>query len=232
MPHECKSTYNRYTKKYQPYCSECGRFFSDQASCEAHLLAVPIEPIEPEITLPAVEFGEYVTHKAPTPRSGDTLLGKVMGYLSEMLFWADNEGKCSFVDVVVPDWFPINAVQGILWALFKKHYNANYQKQYNRGADQGNKIHNAVFGWIDDATKDVRDRLEAMLNDAKSKLQSQISELQRLADRYSSQLGELDSAKNKLLADVEDLDERLRALEAQKLPFVKVPTVKEFIYHE
>lgn len=230
MPHECKSTYNRYTKRYQPYCSACGRFFSDQASCQEHLVTAPIEP---EIALPAVEFGEYVTHKSPTPRSGDTLLGKVVGYLSELLFWADIEGKCRFVDVVVPDWFPINAVQGILWALFKQHYNASYQGQYNKGAEQGNKIHNAVFGWIDDATEN----LMAQINEAKRRIETdlinpikaKIREIEPIVDDITDRIktaeatvgkveDRIDDARRDLekhTGDIRELFDRVKTLEGK-----------------
>ena len=179
---------------------------------------------------PIVEFGEYVTHKSPTARRTDTLLGKTIGYLSELLFWADLDGQCRFLDALVPEWFPISVLDDLFISILRGHYNRNYQKQYNRGADQGNKLHNAVFGWIDVAKKDISNRFNKLLGDAKSRLQSQINELDRLTGQFKSQLGSLESAKNKALASIEDLDSRLREVEAKlQAKGLAIPTLKELI---
>lgn len=200
-----------------------------------------------EYAIPTVEFGEYVTHKTPTARRDDTLLGKVTGYLSEMLFWADIEGKCRFIDLLIPEWPVIGVLDNIFINIFKRHYEKNYQKQYNRGADQGNKIHSTVFGWIDD----TKDMLMGQINEAKKKIETELINpiraklrpievrvgqmMYRVADaekRVKEFQDRINDAFDNLKTHtdyIEELFSRVKALEEERADLLKIPQIREWL---
>lgn len=95
----------------------------------------------------------YITKKTPIARSGDTALGKVLGYLAEALEYLRWENYASVIDFVFPDWFPVNIVQGALIDVCKRVYNDIYQQAYNNGADRGNDLNKQVLGWVEEAKK-------------------------------------------------------------------------------
>jgi len=173
---------------------------------------------------PTVEIGEYVTHRSPTARSADTLLGKVMGYLSELLFWADIEGKCRFIDAIVPEVFIIGEIDNLFIQMFRNHYNANYQKQYNRGADQGNKFHQAIFGWIDEAKSNLlgiidetRRKIERdLINPLKAKIKDEVepivNDLLNRVKTAESTIRDAENRINQALGDVSKLKDNVASL--------------------
>ena len=203
-------------------CKYCGATFSDSQTLAYHeiehakrgdteLAIREVPKPTPERTPepapePVLEFGEYVTHKTPEVRPEDSLLGKVLGYLSELLFWADIEGKCRFIDVVVPDEWWCKWVQDFFISIFKGHYNANYQTQYNRGADQGNKFHTAIFGWIDDAKSDLLGQIEATKRKIETELISPIkAKIREIEPTVNDLLSRLKTAE----ATVGDVENRI-----------------------
>jgi len=91
----------------------------------------------------------YITKKTPTPRSTDTTLGKVMGYLAELLEYLKWENMALSVDTLFPDVWPLDLVQNLLINVCRGLYDRIYQGAYNRGADKGNEINNQIVGWLD-----------------------------------------------------------------------------------
>jgi len=220
MSHACRLSKRGY------YCPECGTGFTSEEECLKHIVtAPPVVEVEPPTTpepspVPVVEFGEYVPHKSPTPRDGDTLLGRAMGYLSELLFWADIEGKCNFIDSIFPEFPLIDWIDNVFISIFQSHYNANYQKQYNRGADQGNIFNKAIFGWIDDAkTKmawvinDVKNKIETdLINPIKIKLSAlndQIDAFEVKVSDFTSKIGQFDTKINNFSTDISGFSSKI-----------------------
>lgn len=198
VAHACKYDFDPITSRKMYYCPACDAWFGTLELCEEHLEAYGPQPI--------VEFGEYCVHKTPTPRSGDTLLGQVLGYLSELLFWADTEGKCRFIDQLWPfEFFPLADVDNFFIDIFVKHYNTNSQKQYNRGADQGNKFHNAIFGWIDDA----KTSLLGTIDDTKKKIENKLiypikAQIRtKIEPAINDLLSKINVAENKIASEIE-----------------------------
>ena len=150
-----------------------------------------------------------------------------IGHIGEFIFWLQCENRCELVATMIPDWFPLSEIRKIFVMLFRRHYEQKHERVYDEWALQACKFFETVEGALGDLKSKVESEFNALLNDAKSRLQSQLDELNRLADRFRSELNSLESAKNKLLADVDDLDVRLRKLEAEKLGIIKVPSTRE-----
>jgi len=151
----------------------------------------------------------------PQPRSYDTVLGKIMGFLSHAQFYLDCEGQAEKVDAFIPSIFPLTYLENALIGLWQAHYEANYQKAYNQGADKGNELDSKIFGWIDETRSQIESKFSSLLSEAKEKLQDQISELQNLTDVFRGQLKELERAKILHKNLIDELDRRVRALEAR-----------------
>ena len=186
----------------------------------------------------------YVTHKWPRPRAKDTPLGKIMGYVSELLFWADQEGKCSTVDALWPEVWPIDWVDDVFINIFKDHYNKNYQGQYNRGADQGNKMNKEIMGWLDD----LKDKAFAEVDRVKKYIETNlIQPLQTDLNRAKNTLKQLgidvDSLESDIrktrsdvadtlrdlsshTKDIRELFDRVKSLEAQA---GRIPRIEELL---
>jgi len=133
------------------------------------------------------------------------------------------------IDNMGLDWFPATVVRDSLKTL-NNVLNDLFEPVI--GA-LGQNVGDKVTGKLESDLLDTKNRIEAefnkLLSDARSTLQNQLNELYGMVDKAKAQVASLESAKNKALAGIEDLDGRVRALEAQKLPFVKVPTLKELL---
>ena len=92
----------------------------------------------------------YITKQTPTARTTDTAIGKVMGYLSELLEYLKWEGYAGSIDAIFPDWFPLGNVQSLLIDVCRAVYNGNFQKAYNSGADKGNEVNSQIMAWLND----------------------------------------------------------------------------------
>lgn len=200
-------------------CSYCGQVFPTYREKSYHQVYCPQKPTTtPTPTpTPTVTIGEYVTHKSPVARSGDTILGKITGYLSELLFWADIEGKCRFIDAIIPEILIIGQIDNLFINMFQKHYNANYQKQYNRGADQGNKMNQQIMGWVDEAKEgllatidDTKRRIETeLINPLRDKIRTLEPRINDAINRMQTVEGTVKDAENRIneaLGDVRKLD--------------------------
>jgi len=137
----------------------------------------------------------YITKRSPTPRAGDTPIGKVMGYLAELAEYTRWEALATSVDAVFPDWFPLGTVQGLLIAVCDAIYAALYQKAYNSAADRGNEINSQILGWLDDLKLEV----QTYIDQARNRLQTLIDDLdarvKRLEGIFGLALPTMDIAK-------------------------------------
>ena len=146
-----------------------------------------------------------VDHKWPTPRPKDTPLGKVMGYLSELLFWRDIDTKCRFIDTLWPfEVWPLDGVDDIFINIFRHEYEREYQSQYDTGADQGNKINDAIFGWLDD----LKDKAYAEVDRVKEHILTNF--VDPLRDKINT---ELEPTVNNLLEKVRTAEATIRDAE-------------------
>lgn len=166
-----------------------------------------------------ITSGSYVDHINPTTRSHDSFTGKIIGWLEEYLFWLDIEGKCSFIDSVIPELPVIGSIDNLFISIFRQHYNKRYQTVYNSGADRGNEIHNLVFGQFDaivddynQRIKDAYDTLTNIINDAKDRiatLKSNIDAFDVKIRDFTSKIGTFDLKMNDFSSNISDFQNRI-----------------------
>jgi len=138
-----------------------------------------------------------ITHRNPTPRAGDTPIGKMMGYLSESQTWLKYESIAEGVRAVwVFDFWPLSEIENALVGIVQWAYDNVFQTSYNSGADQGNQINNEILGWVENL------RTEAM-----------------------SLIGKLDRARSDAETWLRDHEKRLKELEKQTGIPIKMPSL-------
>ena len=138
-----------------------------------------------------------ITHRNPTPRAGDTPIGKMMGYLSESQTWLKYESIAEGIRAVwVFDFWPLSEIENALVGIVQWAYDNVFQTSYNSGADQGNQINNEILGWVENL------RTEAM-----------------------SLIGKLDRARSDAETWLRDHEKRLKELEKQTGIPIKMPSL-------
>lgn len=100
-------------------------------------------------------------HIVPTPRAGETTLGKIMGYLQEYSEYVRWELLAETIDGIFPDSFPFDQVQNLLISVCSTLYSLVYQRAYNGGADKGNEINKEIFGYLDDLKAKMQEAIQA-----------------------------------------------------------------------
>jgi prefoldin subunit 5 len=176
----------------------------------------------------------YIELKTPTPRSYDTPIGKVMGYLANILEWLRWENYAAQIDAIFPDWWPMGSVQGFLIDICKACYNALYQKAYDNGADKGNEINSQIMGWVDDAKR----RAESLVNDAKAYVENnliapirnqinnqitpalndaraQISKFKSDIDNMANRINQFQTSLNSMDGTIKNFDMKLQSFNAK-----------------
>jgi len=121
----------------------------------------------------------YVTRKTPTnyrTRHSDWYNGVFrdvvhqIGLVGEALFWLDCEGKCNFVDSLIPDWFPLNYIQDGLINIFKSHYNAKCTQVYDDWCLQACKTFEVLEGQVNN----VLGQIKGQVDEAKAYIQKNL----------------------------------------------------------
>jgi len=108
-----------------------------------------------------------ITHRNPTPRAGDTPVGKMLGYLSETQTYLKYEGIAEGVRAVwVFDFWPLSEVENALVGIVQWAYDNVFQSSYNAGADKGNEINKEILGWVEN----LRTEAENWLNDHEARI--------------------------------------------------------------
>lgn len=164
----------------------------------------------------------YISKRTPRPRYNDSIIGKLMGYLAELDFYLEHEQECTKIDAIIPDWFPMNYIQGFFIDIHKAIYNTTYQKVYNQAADKGNDINSQIMGWVDKAKSDmtaytsrVRSELKTLLNSVNSEVSAAKSKLRQLGidvDSLDTDVSALGSKVSDALSKVSSLNVNVRDL--------------------
>jgi hypothetical protein len=110
-----------------------------------------------------------IAHRTPTPRAGDTPVGKMIGYLSETQTWLKYESFAEGVRAVwLLDFWPFSIIEDKLVAVVQWAYDNVYQNSYNAGADRGNQINKEILGWVEN----LRTEAENWLNDHEARIKN------------------------------------------------------------
>jgi hypothetical protein len=130
-----------------------------------------------------------ITHKTPTPRTNDTPIGKMMGYLSEIQTYLKFESFAEAVRVTwVLDFWPLSYVEDALVGIVQWAYNNAYQNAYNSGADRGNEINKEILGWIEDLRNQTMD-LIGKLDRARIDAENWLSDHEKRIKDLESKIG-------------------------------------------
>lgn len=91
-----------------------------------------------------------ITKRTPATRTGDTLIGQIMGYIQEYQTYLNYEMWAEGIRAVwVLDFWPLSAIENALVGIVQWAYNNAFQGAYNAGADKGNQINKEIMGWVD-----------------------------------------------------------------------------------
>jgi len=150
-----------------------------------------------------------------------------IGLVGEALFWLDCEGKCNFVDSLIPDWFPLTEVQKAFISIFKSHYNSKYTQVYDEWALQACKSFEVLEGQINNVLGQIKGQVDEakayinnnLINPLKNKINSEV------VPAINDALGRVRTAEatirnaqvsiTEALADVANLDRTVASLNTQ-----------------
>ena len=139
-----------------------------------------------------------IAHRTPTPRAGDTPVGKMLGYLSETQTYIKYEGIAEGVRAVwVFDFWPLSEVENALVGIVQWAYDNVFQGSYNAGADRGNEINKEILGWV-----------EGLRNDAMSligKLDRARSDAETWLNNHEKRIKQLEQTTFKFPIDIPEL---------------------------
>ncbi len=135
----------------------------------------------------------------------------------KMNFWA------SFIDSIIPDWFPLNYVQSGLINIVDYVFQNMQQHEYNTWAEKGDDIVNRLNNLITDtqnrinnAVNNMKDRIDKEIIDpirAKTKeLDNTLTQAQIRLQNIDSTLSTFQKRANALFTDHEN---RIKTLEAK-----------------
>lgn len=174
----------------------------------------------------------YIRRKTPVERSTDKPLGKIIGHMQAFIFWLQKEQDCSTIDTVFVLGYPFSTIETMLINWQKEAYENNYQQVYNGGADEGNKLHEQVFGKFDTVIADYQARinkaksdLNSLINKTERRITDVTSKLSAAETRIRSAFSKLDALDadmnvaytelNKHMSNIRDLYDRVKELERQ-----------------
>jgi len=178
----------------------------------------------------------YITRKTPSnyrDRHSDWYNGVFrdvvhqIGLVGEALFWLDCEGKASFADSLIPDYFPLSVVQSVFISLFRSHYNSKYTQVYDEWALQACKSFEILEGQINNVLGQIQGKVDEakayieknLINPIKNKINNEIlPAVNDAISRVRTAEATIRDAKvsvNEALADVANLDRTVASLNTQ-----------------
>lgn len=181
----------------------------------------------------------YITRKTPTNyrnRHSDWYSGVFrdvihqIGLIGEALFWLDCEGKCSFVDSLIPDYFPLNIVQSTFISVFKAHYNSKYAEVYDDWCLQGCKTFETLEGQIGNVLGEIKGQVdeakayinEHLINPLRAKINEILPTVNDAVNRVRNVEAKIRDAQvniTEALSDVANLDRIVNSLNGQVKTF-------------
>jgi hypothetical protein len=88
-------------------------------------------------------------------------VSNAFGVANHGKFYAEMEAWCSFIDALIPDWFPLNYIQDGLIAIVKAVYDKQAATSYYSGVDTGV----AIVAKVNDAITWARNRINDAVSD-------------------------------------------------------------------
>lgn len=130
-----------------------------------------------------------IAHRNPTPRAGDTPVGKMIGYLSEVQTWLKYESFAEGVRAVwLLDFWPFSIIEDKLVAVVQWAYDNVFQNSYDAGADRGNEINKEILGWVEDLRNEAMS-LIGKLDRARSDAETWLNDHEKRIKQLESEMG-------------------------------------------
>ncbi|MBA7493431.1 hypothetical protein ES702_03989 [subsurface metagenome] len=150
-----------------------------------------------------------------------------IGLVGEALFWLDCEGKASFADALIPDWYPLTEMQKAIIGLFRGHYASKYTDVYDDWALQACKSFEVLEGQINGVLGQIKEKVDEakayINNNLINPLKNQINN--EVVPAINDALAKIRTAEatirdaqvsiNEALADVVNLDRSVTSLNTQ-----------------
>ena len=177
----------------------------------------------------------YITRQTPSNyrnRHSDWYYGVFrdvvhqIGLVGEALFWLDCEGKCSLVDSLIPDWFPLTEVQKAFISLFKSHYNSKYTQVYDEWALQACKSFEVLEGQVNNVLGQIKGKVDEakayidanLIKPIRDKINNEVlpqlnAVLSRIASAETSVRDILNKVNSELEPMVKDVSSRIKSAE-------------------
>jgi hypothetical protein len=130
-----------------------------------------------------------ITKKTPTPRAGETPIGRMMGYLSEGQTWLKYEMIAQGIRAVwVLDFYPLSEVENALIAIVQWAYNMAFQRAYDFGSERGDLINNEIMGWVEELRNEAMNFI-GKLDGARIEAENWLSDHEKRLKELEKQLG-------------------------------------------
>jgi len=178
----------------------------------------------------------YITRRTPSNyrnRHSDWYNGAFrdvvhqIGLVGEALFWLDCEGKCSFIDSLVPEWPLVGGLDNILINIFRNHYNSKYTQVYDEWALQACKSFEVLEGQINNVLGQIKGQVDEakayidanLIKPIRDKINNEVlPQVNNVLSRISSAETTIRKAQisiNEALADVANLDRIVGSLNTE-----------------
>lgn len=112
-------------------------------------------------------------------------ISHLFGIASHAKFYGQMVGWHSYVDGVLPDYFPFNTLQGFLQTIIDNTYSSQAQLHYDKGVDMGRQM----VGKATQAYNDAVAKINQAVNDMKNLIQTQfINPLDAKVKQFTDQI--------------------------------------------
>lgn len=150
-----------------------------------------------------------------------------IGLVGEILFWLDCEGKCGFIDAIVPEWPLIGGLDDVFINIFKSHYNSKHTQVYDEWALQACKSFEVLEGQFNNVLDQIKGKVEEakayieanLINPMKNKINNEVvPAINDALNRVRTAEATIRNAQvsiSEALADVANLDRSVASLNTQ-----------------
>jgi hypothetical protein len=165
------------------------------------------------------DYKLYVESYKTIAKGTVTPIGEVSAWAENEKFYGEMEAWAWLIDSLIPDWFPLNYVQGGFIAIVKKVYEVQVENRVWKAIDTGNaswlKIEQTITwaqGEINNAVTNMKNRIET---DIINPIKAQTADLQAKIAQATAQLSNVDRLIEDAKKTLTTHEIRLADLEAQ-----------------
>jgi hypothetical protein len=148
------------------------------------------------------------------------------GVASYYKFYYEMEGWKAFIDLLFPDWFPVNTVQGLLMSVVDYLHDNRSEHAYNTGVDMGRAIVGKVtdtINWaqnqISNAVSDMRNRIDteivAPVREKAAQIEKSLNDALGRLNIAVIKVGSLGNAVDIMQSNIASFDGSIKAFDSK-----------------